>query len=86
MRHKIYHIVDHPMNEYLNHFVTARNARASPALGEIALVIPRCRTDPFSRSFLPPAVRLWNLLPLSVFNGGTLSSFKSPVNFCILKA
>ena len=46
------------MNGYLNHFVAARNARASAALGEFALVIPRYRTDQFSRSFLPATVRL----------------------------
>ena len=32
------------MNEYLLHFVAARNTRASVALGELAVVIPRCRT------------------------------------------
>ena len=43
--YKIYHIADHPMNEYLKHFVAVRNARASAAQGELALLIPRCRTD-----------------------------------------
>ena len=43
------------MNEYLNNFVAARNTRASAALGELALVIPRCRIDQFSRPFLPAA-------------------------------
>ena len=43
--YKIYHRVDHPMNEHLNNFVTARNTMASAALGELALVIPRCRID-----------------------------------------
>ena len=52
---KIYHRVDHPMNGYLNHFVSARNTIASAALGELTLVIPRCRTDQFSLSFLPAA-------------------------------
>ena len=56
--YKIYHTVDHPMNGYLNHFVAARSTRASTALGELALVIPRCRTDQFSRSFVPAAARL----------------------------
>ena len=40
------------MNEHLNHFVEARNTRASAALGVLALVIPRCRTNDFFRSFL----------------------------------
>ena len=60
---KIYHRVDNPMNEYLNHFVAARNTRASVGLGELDLVIQRYRTDQFSRSFLPAAGWLWNLLP-----------------------
>ena len=71
------------MHEYLHYFVAARNARASATLGELALVIPRCRTDHFSRSFLPTSVRMWNLLPSGVFSSGTLSSFKSSVNLCL---
>ena len=51
--YNIYHRVDHQMNEYLKHFVVARNTRISSALGELSLVIFRCRTDQFSRSFLP---------------------------------
>ena len=35
------------MNEYMKHLVAARNTRAL----ELALVIPRSRTDQFSRSF-----------------------------------
>ena len=55
------HKVEDPMNEYLNHFVAPRNTRALAALGELVLVISRCRTDQFSQSFLPAAVRQWNL-------------------------
>ena len=55
---EIYHRVDHPMNGYLNNFVAARNIRASASPGELALVIPCCRPDQFSRSFLPAAVCL----------------------------
>ena len=43
------------MNEYLNPFVAAQNTGASCALGELALVIKRCRTDQFSRLFVPAA-------------------------------
>ena len=57
---KIYHEMEHPMHKYLHHFVVASNTRASTILGELAMVIPRCRTDQFSRSFLPAAVCLWN--------------------------
>ena len=42
--YKIHHRVDHSKNEYLTHFVAARNTRASAALGELTLAIPHCRT------------------------------------------
>ena len=74
------------MNEYLHHFVATRNIRALAALSELALMIPRCRTNQFSRLFLPAAVRLWNLLPSGDFNDGSLSSFKSTMNLCLLRA
>ena len=73
------------MQEYLHHFVVACNTRASAALGELASEIPRCRTDQFSWSFLPAAVRLWKLLPPGVLSGGTLSPFKSSINLCLLR-
>ena len=86
LQYKGYHRVNHPMNEYLKHFVAARNTRASAALGELALIIPRCRTDQFTRSFLPADVRLWNFLRSGVFSGVTLDSFKSVAHLCPLKA
>ena len=84
--YEIYRKADHPLNEYLHHFVAVRNTRASAALRELALVIPRCRTDPFSRSFLPVVVCLWNLLPSDMLSGGTFNSFKSAVNLCLQRA
>ena len=83
--YKIYHRVNHPMIEYLNHFVAARITRASASLGELALMIPRCRTNQFSQSFLHAAERLWNLLPAGVYSCGTLSSFSSAMNLCLLR-
>ena len=74
------------MNEYLNYLVATCNTRATAALDELALVFPRCRTEQFSRSFLPAVVRLWNLLLSGVFSGDTLSSIKSAVNMCLLRA
>ena len=71
------------MHEYFHHFVVACNTRVSAALGELALVIPRCETDQLHRSLLPTPVRLWNLLLSRVLNSGTLSSFKSAVHLCI---
>ena len=43
-------------------------------------MIQRCRSGQFSRSFLPVAVGMWNLLSSDVFAGGTLTSFKSDMN------
>ena len=83
--YEVYHRVDRPMNEYLYHFVSARNSISSRAFGELALVIPLCRISQVSRSFMPAAARLWNVLPSGVFNGGTLSSFKSTMNMCLLR-
>ena len=40
----IYHRADRPLQEYLHHFVAARNTRPSAALCELALVFQRCRT------------------------------------------
>ena len=42
---KIYYKANTPMHEYLNNFVAARDIRASVALGEIALLMLRCRTE-----------------------------------------
>ena len=46
--YEIYHRVDYPMNGYLNNFLAARNTRASAALGELSLVVQRCRTGQLS--------------------------------------
>ena len=43
--YEVHHRVDHPINEYLNHFVAGCNTRASAALGKLVLVIHRCKTD-----------------------------------------
>ena len=40
-----YHRADHPLHEYLHYFVAAHNARVTAALGELALMISRCRTN-----------------------------------------
>ena len=51
--------VDHPMNNYPNHFVVARSNRALPA---DSLVSACCRTSvELIRLFLPTVVRLWNV-------------------------
>ena len=59
----------HPLGESLPaRFVPSRVTRATEALHEHALVVPRCRTEQYKRSFLMSGVRLWNRLPSSVFS------------------
>ena len=54
LRYKIYYKVGHLMTEYLHDILASLNTRPSAALDELAsLVVPRCRTDHFSLSFLP---------------------------------
>ena len=43
-----------------------------------------CRTSKFSRSFRPAQVLLWNDLPYTVFDTGTLDGFKGAVNRWLL--
>ena len=78
--YEIYDRADDLLHEYLHHFVTARNTRVSAALCELVLVIPRCRTEQFSLSFLPVAARLWNMLPSNIFRGSTIIFFRSKMN------
>ena len=59
-------------------FFVACNTIASTALGELALLIVRCRNDQLIRSFLPAVVHLRNILPSGVFCSGTLSSLRVP--------
>ena len=81
----IYNRVNHPMNEYQKHFVAARSTKASTAVGELALVIPRCRTHQFSRSFLPTAV-VYGTCCRRARLEVALCSVKSAVNLCLLMA
>ena len=80
---KIYHRADHHLHKFLYHFAAIRNTRVASVQGELALINLLCRTVHFSQSFLPAALRLWNLLPSRVFNGSTLSWFKSAMNLCL---
>ena len=47
------------MKEYMKPFVASRNTRAWTALYVLALVIPFCRTDQFSRP-LPRQQNYWS--------------------------
>ena len=54
--YRMYHRAGHSLLECLHYLLAARNTRASAALGELALVILRGRTDQFRRLFFPAAV------------------------------
>ena len=56
--YKIYYRVGHPMNEQSASFSCNLYHFLAAAPDELAFVIPRCRTDQFSRSFLPAAERM----------------------------
>ena len=74
------------MNEYLNIFVAARNARASADLGELALVNSGYRIGQFRLSLLLATVHQWSLLPSGVLSSDTLRSFKSAMNLRLVRA
>ena len=44
----------------------------------------KCRTSQFARCFLPAQVRMWNDLPCTVFDTGTLDGFKGAVKSWLL--
>ena len=53
-----------------------RHTRAAAVAHPCELEVPRCRTAQFRRCFLPAHVRMWNDIPSSVFDSGTLNGFK----------
>ena len=61
-----------------------RHTRAAAVAHPCELEVPRCRISQFGRCFLPAYVRMWNELPSSVFDSGTLNGFKGAVNRCLL--
>ena len=61
-----------------------RHTRAAAVAHPCELEVQRCRTSQFGRCFLPAHVRMWNDLPSSVFDSGTLNGFKGAVNRSLL--
>ena len=55
-----------------------------PQLIHWSFEVSRCRTCQFVRSSLPPQVRMWNDLPYTVFDTGTLDEFTGAVNRWLL--
>ena len=51
----------------------------------IEFEVSRCRTSQFARCFLPEQTRVWNDIPYTVFDTGTLNGFKGAVNSWLLQ-
>ena len=56
--YKLYPRVDHTVTKYLKRFIASHNTRTLTTLGKMARVIPHCKTDQFSWSFLLAATHL----------------------------
>jgi hypothetical protein len=74
---KIYSILAHNAPPYLsaNYKFVARHGRNTRAGN--SLLIPKHRTEIYSKSFIPSSIRLWNKLPPSIRNISTKNQFKS---------
>ena len=56
------------------------HTRAAAAAHPLDFVVSRSRTSQFAMCFLPAQTRVWNDLPYTVFDAGTLDGFKGAVN------
>ena len=63
---------------------TVRHTGAAAATHPLEFEVSRFRTAQLVRSFLPAQVRLWNDLPYTMFDTGTLDGFKGAVNRWLL--
>ena len=57
-----------------------RHTEAAAVAHPFQFTVSRCRTSQFARFFLSAQVLLWNDLPYTVFDTGTLDGFKGAVN------
>ena len=75
----------HPLNGALpGSYVPARVTRGALVALRYTYAPPRCRTLPYSRTFIPFSVSLWNDLSNPVFDGVGLAGFKSRANASLL--
>ena len=86
MLYKIRANSNHFLHQYIPRTMCrTRDTRASRAAHFLSITAFRCRTDQFSRCFLPSSVRLWNSLGSCVFDGtDSVSLFKSRANRFLL--
>ena len=58
--------------------------RAAAAAHPLEFEVSWCKTSQFARRFLPVLTRVWNDLPYTVFDTGSLDGFKGAVNHWLL--
>ena len=79
--YKILHNPNHPLYIKLpGPYIQRRTTRHALSLNDRAFSAVFCRTDQFSKSFLPYISKIWNELPNSVVDSPDLQSFKKAVN------
>ena len=71
-------------NERPSASTKVRYTRDAAAVQPLEFEVTRCRTFQFASTFLPSQVRLWNDLPYTVFDTGTLDGFMGAVNRWLL--
>ncbi len=81
MLYKIHANQLHPLNASIpNAFVPTRNTRLASNSHARCLQQVRCHTSQFQRSFVPCAVRLWNMLDEGTCTTSDVQKFKSASN------
>ena len=81
MLHKVNSNSNHCLfSELTSVAVRARHTWAAAAAHSLKFEVSRCRTSQFTRCVLPVQTRVWNDLPYTVFDTGTLDEFKGAVN------
>ena len=84
--HKLFFNADHPVNRHMpGPMLRRRVTRRTEAAHDFSVQPITCRTEQFSRCFIPRVAMLWNSLEGDVFEGSTLSSFKSRTNRLLLQ-
>ena len=66
--------------ELLSSSVRVLHTRAAAAAHPLEFEVSRCRTSQFARCFVPAQTRLWDDLPYTLFDTGTLDGFNGVVN------
>ena len=78
---KILHNPNHPLYIKLpGPYIQRRTTRYALSLNDRAFSRTYCRTEQFSRSFLPYICKIWNELPNSIVDSADIQSFKTAVN------